>query len=316
MKEAVLVMGGSYFIGRRIVDALIAADYEVHTLNRGSSKNSNPLAKVITCDRNDSEAMVKALKDYRFPYIVDVSGLDARQMTILYDALDTKSILQYLFISSSAVYDLNNYTAPYREDSPIATNRIWREYGSNKIDAETYLTEHYGDRLTLLRPPYVYGPDNYAQRESFIFNHILNNKPIILPNNGETQLQFIYAPDLAEIVVKLLQNSITGIYNVGNKQPMTMAQWVNACEVAAGKSTVVIPFDYQAKGYNARDFFPFYDYDNVLDTDKIRQFINLETDFNKGLITACNWYKIHAQDIIIRPALAQHEVDILTLLGK
>ncbi len=59
--------------------------------------------------------------------------------------------------------------------------------------------------LIILRPLYVYGEYNYAQRESFIFEHLENNRLIIIPNKGELRLQFIYSTDLANIIVKLLK---------------------------------------------------------------------------------------------------------------
>ena len=57
--EQVLVLGGSYFIGRRIVEALLEAGYGVTTLNRGS-RPAVPGVSEIHCNREDAEAMKAA----------------------------------------------------------------------------------------------------------------------------------------------------------------------------------------------------------------------------------------------------------------
>ena len=87
--EQVLVLGGSYFIGRRIVEALLEAGYGVTTLNRGS-RPAVPGVSEIHCNREDAEAMKAALAGRQFDAAVDVSGLNARHAEILCEALPVR----------------------------------------------------------------------------------------------------------------------------------------------------------------------------------------------------------------------------------
>ena len=49
-------------------------------------------------------------------------------------------------------------------------------------------------------------------------------------------------------------------------------------------------FDYKKHNYAIRDFFPFFDYDNVLNVEKINERISVETDFVQGLKNSFNWF--------------------------
>ena len=80
-------------------------------------------------------------------------------------------------------------------------------YGTDKIAAESALTafcQKQNIALSILRPPYMYGEYNYVQRESFIFDHLMRNQPILIPA-ADNRIQFCYTGDLAKIVTTLLR---------------------------------------------------------------------------------------------------------------
>lgn len=316
MNQKALLMGGSYFIGKKIAD-ILAEEFDVTVLNRGTKPKSENV-EMICCDRNDLQAMKNALSGKHFDYVIDVSGTNAEQSKILCESLDFSSVKSFVFISSSAVYNVENLKIPFRENDSLAENIYWTDYGTNKIEAESYLIktlDKVGTNLFILRPPYVYGENNYAQRESFIFEHLLTGRPIIIPNNGETKLQFIYSGDLANIIKTLLLSDLYGIniYNVGNKKPVTVKEWIQACSDVVGKEAQIVSFDYKAKGYSVRDFFPFFDYDNVLDVNKINKLYSQETPFTDGLKLAFRQFLKDRENIIFKPYVTKNEENILKL---
>lgn len=319
MKQKVLIMGGSYFIGKKIAE-ILTEEFDVTVLNRGTKPKSENV-ETLVCDRNDLQAMRKALLDKRFDFVVDVSGTNAEHNKILCESLNFSSIKSFVFISTSAVYDVEHLNIPFIESDSLAENYYWTDYGTNKIEAENYLIKtlgKIGTNLFILRPPYVYGENNYAQRESFIFEHLLADKPIIVPNDGETKLQFIYSSDLANIIKTLLLSDLygTNIYNVGNKQPVTVREWIQACSEAVGKKAEIISFDYKANGYSVRDFFPFFDYDNVLDVYEINKIYSQETPFADGLKNAFEQFLKDRNNIVFKPHITENEETILKLLNK
>lgn len=295
MSKSVLIIGGSYFIGKSIAENLFKNGYNVTLLNRGTRQPFNKEVKQISCDRGNLEEMKRALEGKVFDYIVETSFYDLTWSEVLLKSF--KNILKakaFVFISSSAVYDVKNLTIPFSETDPLAENKYWTGYGIGKIKTERLYTDFFKNtdvRLIILRPPYVYGEENYAQRESFIFNHIINNNPVVVPITN-FKLQFIYSKDLAKIVEYFISKNDEKfvVCNVGNKNAVTCTQWVEACSAASEKKAEIIMFDYIKYNYTIRDFFPFFDYDNVLDITEINKRFTSETDFTEGLKNSFNWF--------------------------
>lgn len=320
MNKKVLVVGGSYFIGRSIVDAFLRGGYDVYVLNRGHVPVWDRRIKQIICDRDNGSMLKEALYQKDFEIVVDVCGLDSKQAEKLCSALDREKIETFVFISSSAVYNVKALEIPYKEDDSLAENPYWWNYGSDKIKAEFYYTGHFvwtNTKLIIIRPPYVYGENNYVQRESFIFKHIEENRPVIIPASNP-KLQFIYAPDLADFALGAAQNAEENIniFNVGNSGYLTAREWVEACAKAAGGSAQIIEYDYELTGRNVREFFPFYDYDNVLDVTKMKSVYKWETDFIQGLKNAYSWYRKNADTIAFKENVTFNENQILEELEK
>lgn len=315
MNKRVLVVGGSYFIGRSIVDEFLRAGYDVYVLNRGSVKPWDRRIKQIICDRDNGSMLKEALYQKDFEIVIDVCGLNSKQAERLCEALNREMIETFVFLSSSSVYDVKTLEIPYREDDRLGENPYWWEYGADKIKAEFYYTGQFvwtDTRLVIIRPPYVYGENNYVQRESFIFKHIAEGKPVIIPASNP-RLQFIYAPDLADFVLCSVENvkENINIFNVGNSESMTAREWVEACALASGGKADIIEYDYAATGRNVRDFFPFYDYDNVLDVSKMKSVYKRETDFIHGLRNAYAWYCKNADTILFKENVSYNEKQIL-----
>lgn len=311
--KRVLIAGGSYFIGKEITNELVNNGYEVTLLNRGNNK-VNGVTQLV-CDRNQKEEMKTLLKGKKFDCLVDVSGLNRLQTEIICDSIDTTELKKTIFISSSAVYDVEHLKARFREDDRMKANKYWGNYGTDKIEAErTFRTcmEKKQIPLTIVRPPYVYGENNYAQRESFIFEHIVMNRPVLIPDTNK-KLQFIYAKDLAVIVRKLIEKTSekTEIYNVGNSEYVTAKEWVQLCAQAVGKKVELVTFDYRKANRGVRDFFPFHDYDNVLNVDKIKSICPEETDFLTGLKNTYQWFQQEREHIIWKEGVQKNESEIL-----
>ncbi len=320
MNKKVLVVGGSYFIGRSIVDAFLKGGYEVYVLNRGHVSVWDKRIHQIICDRDNGSLLKEALYQKSFEIVVDVCGLDSKQAEKLCSALDREKIEAFLFISSSAVYNVKTLEIPYKENDSLAENPYWWNYGTDKIKAEFYYTGHFvwtDTKLIILRPPYVYGENNYVQRESFIFKHIEENRPVIIPSSNP-KLQFIYVQDLADFALSAVENVTENIniFNVGNKECLTAREWVNSCAKAAGGKVDIIEYDYELTGRNVREFFPFYDYDNVLDVSKMKSVYKKETDFVEGLKKAYSWYKKNADTIAFKENVTFNEKQILEELEK
>jgi nucleoside-diphosphate-sugar epimerase len=143
-------------------------------------------------------------------------------------------------------------------------------------------------------------------------------KPIIIPNEGKTKIQFIYSKDLALTIIYLFQNELSSpsIFNVGNKESIDFNEWVSLCGIAANRKGEIIHFDYVKNGYTERDFFPFFDYNNVLDVTKINNTYNKETEILQGLKNCFQWYKQNLDKIQIRESVILNENNIILKFKK
>ena len=319
MADKVLILGGSYFVGKKIVEYLAEQGYEVMVLNRGTKPVSAENVTQLCCDRNDAEGMKAVLAGKSFDYIIDVSWQDVSWVKHLCDALDFTPVKKLVFISSSAVYDVEHISVPFKEDDTLAENKYWTFYGQGKIDAERYYKEFLQDKLTnlvILRPPYIYGKYNYAQRESLIFRQLVENKPVVIPKSNP-KLQFIYTEDLAAIIDGLIKTDTGKEYvcNVGNRAAVTSKEWVEACALAAGKKADIMEIDYAALDKNVRDFYPFFDYDNVLDVSKINEIICQETDFEEGLKKSYAWFLENKENIVFKANVDKNLYEIIAELS-
>lgn len=307
MNEKVLILGGTYFVGYQIVQYLLKDNFDVTILNRGTKKEIHGKSvKEIYCDRNDLKKLKILLEKETFDYVIDVSGLNKKDLIHSYEVLKNHKLKSYVFISSSAVYAESN-VFPISEDFPIGFNSHWGDYGINKIESEEFLFEKYKNEnfpAITIRPPYIYGESNYVYRESFIFDLLDLNEDVVVPNKGETLIHFIHIEDLYYTIKALMTNSdcVGEAYNVGDSYGYTFRGWINQCAKALGRTVNIIPFNYKENGYEPRDFFPFRDYPYFLDISKVSKIYKPKIKFETGLKRTYCWYKnnkdsVHKKDI-------------------
>ena len=289
--KKVLVMGGSYFIGKHVVNTL-KETYDVTILNRGSKPFNDALVKEIVCDRNDEALLKKSLSPYAFNYIIDISGFTKTQSKTFVESLNLINLEKFIYISTSAAYNIQTLTPPFKETDTLGGDSPFKDYAKNKIEAEDYLIETIpNDKLVILRPPIVYGEDNYILRERLIFHLIEQDLPIYIPVSNN-KISFVYVKDLARDIKRFIENEISpGIYNVGNREPLSFLDWVNLCASVMNKAPNIRFIDNNHPNYDVRYYFPFFDYDNILSVNKIKEQAPFETPIIEGLQAAYKDYQ-------------------------
>ena len=149
-----------------------------------------------------------------------------------------------------------------------------------------------------------------------IFRQLTEDKPVAIPKS-DPKLQFIYTEDLAAVVDCLLQidTGKESIFNVGNRHAVTSKEWVETCAKVAGKTAKIMEVDYAQLGRNVRDFYPFFDYDNVLEVSKINAIINMETDFEEGLKKSFAWFTENKENIVFKANVDKNLYEIIAELS-
>lgn len=289
--KKLLVTGGTVFASRYAAEYYLAKGYEVYVLNRNTKKQSEGV-RLIEGDRHKLE---NQLKDIHFDIVLDVTAYSKRDISDLMNGLGTFD--EYIMISSSAVYP-ETEVQPFKEEGNISANKFWGKYGTDKISAERELLKR-NPGAYILRPPYLYGPMNNVYREAFVFECALKNRKFYLPEGGNMRLQFFYIADLCRFIDILIERKPKNhIFNVGNKETITVRDWVTRCYAVVGKKPEFFPV---YNGPEQRNYFCFYDYEYSLDVTKQYELMTQTMPLNDGLKESFEWYRTNKDKIMLKP---------------
>jgi 2'-hydroxyisoflavone reductase len=165
----VLVLGGTSFVGRAIVDDLLARDHAPTLFSRGvTGPELFPGVPRLVGDRDTGD--YTAVAGSNWDAVVDVSGYVPRQVA---QACDAVTQGRYLFISTGSVYDRTRASDGMTEDSPrLPAYRESEEitgetYGRLKVACEEDVLGRFGDRATIVRPGIVAGPHDSSDRFTY-----------------------------------------------------------------------------------------------------------------------------------------------------
>ena len=289
----ILVTGGTVFVSRYIAEYYVSQGEEVYVLNRNTKQQSEGV-HLIAADRN---RLKDELRHYYFDVVID-TAYTADEIRHLLHALGNYG--DYIFISSSAVYP-EYAPMPFREESPLAENRYWKKYGTDKIEAEQYLMQN-DPHAYILRPPYLYGPMNNVYREAFVFECALANRKFYIPKDGMMQLQFFHIHDLCRFIDILLEkHPHFHIFNVGNNQLISIADWVKLCYEVCHKEVQLVCVE---DDIDPRKYFSFYDYEYALDVSRQNELMSHLTPLKQGLEQSLTWYLKNASLVNKKPLIS------------
>lgn len=290
--KKILVTGGTVFVSRYIAEYYIAKGYVVYVLNRNNREQSAG-ANLIEADRRN---LGDILRKIHFDVVID-TGYTSEDVNSLLDALDSYG--DYVFISSSAVYP-EYCDLPFTEETELGFNKYWGKYGTDKIEAEEALIKR-NPNAYILRPPYLYGQMNNVYREAFVFDCALKDRVFYLPKDGKMKLQFFHIHDLCRFIdVILLKKPSQHIFNVGNKDVVSIRKWVELCYHIVDKK---VEFKNVFADIEQRNYFSFYNYEYYLDVSKQYEFMHDTMPLSDGLKEAFNWYKNNSDKVNKKPFL-------------
>lgn len=224
----ILVIGGSQFVGKYIVQAALANNHTVTLFNRGKS-NPEQIKEVETII-GDRDGGLAPLEGKQFDAVIDTCGYVPRVVKQSTELLKNQ-VKQYLFISTISVYD-SNAKAPVTESSPLAhtddldTEEITKKsYGPLKVLCEQVVTDFYPDNHVIVRPGFIVGPEDYTDRFSYWVKRISNGGEVVVPDNDNLPMQVIDVRDLGHWCIYLLERNRSGIYNaVGPDETFTLLE--------------------------------------------------------------------------------------------
>lgn len=234
-----LILGGTVFLGRHLVDAGVAAGHKVTTFNRGNNRLPEQAdIEQITGDRGQN---LDRLAGRKWDAVIDTCGYTpdvvAASCEALKDAVET-----YVFMSSISAYqDFRSIgmdeTAPLRVKPEGGED----DYGSLKAACEKEVARVLGDRGVSIRAGLIVGPYDSTDRFTYWPTRVGKGGKVLAPGDPESQLQFIDVRDLSQWIVKLIAAGTTHgtdrhiAYNAtGPDYGLSMKHFLEECKAATG----------------------------------------------------------------------------------
>ncbi len=240
-----LVIGGTRFVGRHLVEAALARGDRVTLFNRGQSAPPlAPLPAGVTVLRGDRQGDLSVLAGGRWDAVIDTCAYlpaDADRMARhLAQGVGRYALISSVSAYASAALPNTEGAALGRIDDPETTVVDGRTYGPLKALCEAAVVQQIGASCSLLiRPGLVVGPFDPTQRFTWwparLARAAVDGLPVLAPGDAQRALQFIDARDLAAFVLHALDAGASGAFNAAAPPGFTtMVGLLQACGDAAG----------------------------------------------------------------------------------
>lgn len=206
----ILVIGGSYFYGRVFV-MLAAKEHSVTVVNRGTYSMEEFGAEQVRGERHDPAVWQQCREPY--DAIVDFCAYSAGDVECVLENL-AGSVSQYILISTVDVYRRGTGLV-LDETAPLEDRRFPGETGAyiaGKVALEREVREQCEKReiaWTVLRPAILYGPYNYAPRESLYIRMAVQEHALPEITDADGHFQLVYVKDGAEAIMRCLGNPVS-----------------------------------------------------------------------------------------------------------
>jgi 2'-hydroxyisoflavone reductase len=218
-----LVLGGSHFVGRAVVETALEAGHDVTTLNRGASGRAVPGAARIVADRTRLETMRSAIGDREWDAVIDTWSGAPR---VVRDAagLLADRVGHYGYVSTRSVY---RWPIPVRADerAPVVDGDPGAvdadDYATAKRGGELAVLEVFGDRAVLARAGLVLGPYEDVGRLPWWLRRIERGGRVLAPGPADRPLQYIDARDLAAWMLTAARDGLHGAFNMVSRRGHT-----------------------------------------------------------------------------------------------
>ena len=235
-----LILGGTVFLGRYIVETALARGHEVTLFNRG--QHNPELFPDLEKLRGDRNGDLAALQGRNWDAAIDTSGFVPRVVRASAEVL-AQAVKHYTFISSISVY--GDFTKRgMDENTPVArledesVEEVMNEtYGALKALCEQAAEQTMPGRVLVIRPGLIVGPNDPTDRFTYWPYRVAQGGEMLAPGQPDQHLQFIDARDLAGWIVRMAEAGKTGAYNAtGPDYPLTMGQFLAECKTATGSN--------------------------------------------------------------------------------
>ncbi|MGE7837861.1 NAD-dependent epimerase/dehydratase family protein [Viridibacillus arvi] len=241
--KKILVLGGTRFFGKRLVELLVEDGHDVTIATRGNLANPfGDKVQQVTVDRLNAKALKSVVGNEQWDIVYDnicYSPDDAAVACAIFD----KNVGHYIFTSTLSVYsadgvakieaDFDPYTYPIQMGDQHAFS-----YSEGKRLSEAVFFQKATFPVTAVRFPIVIGEEDYTERLLFHVEHVKNEEEIGMVNT-EARMSFISSDEAGSFLKWVGQEQVTGPINATLKGTYSLAEMIEIIEEQVGKKAIV-----------------------------------------------------------------------------
>lgn len=275
----IFVLGGTGFIGSRLVDQLIELNDSI-TVLADRIDTIKEGVEYFQCDRNDVETLKTYLVDKTFDVVYDLCCFSAENMKSILESLEGR-VKHYILCSTISTYDFLRYDIMPIKENFVTKPRTLEEYGAEKAEGERILiSSKISFNYTIMRPCYVYGQDCKAYRLEYLVDRIIDDIPLIVFNNLEITFQLLHVRDLVEafIIVRMQKMAYGEIFNVCPDEMISLNKLIELIAKIESKKVPILNREklMLSKDIQSSEFYleKVYDFSVIYSNEKLKEQFN------------------------------------------
>jgi 2'-hydroxyisoflavone reductase len=225
----ILLLGGTSFLGPHQIAYALSRGHSVSTFTRGKSKPTVHHDKFENVQQliGDRENDLSAIEKGDWDLVIDNSGRKTEWTRKTAQLLKDRASL-YMYTSSTGVY------YPYLKESVDEGDAVLLKEPNIKMDDESKLEYGYGvmkatseeetikafgkDRSIIVRPTYMMGPGDKTDRFIYWPVRLSKGGEMLIPGKAEDPVQYIDVRDVAQFMIHLAENNLTGTFNTAGPE--------------------------------------------------------------------------------------------------
>jgi 2'-hydroxyisoflavone reductase len=237
-----LILGGTRFVGRHLVDAAFARGHAVTLFHRGwTNPDLFPQAHTIRGDRGTDLAL---LSGGSWDAVIDTCGYLPRIVRMSAQAL-RDAVGSYVFISSISVYadfrklgiSESDAVGVLREETEQITDE---SYGPLKALCEQAVRDVFDARALIVRPGLIVGPYDPTDRFTYWPVRVARGGEVLAPDRPDGFTQVIDARDLSDFIIHLIEEKVAGTFNAtGLPAALTFGELLETCKQVSGSEATI-----------------------------------------------------------------------------
>jgi nucleoside-diphosphate-sugar epimerase len=235
-----LILGGTRFVGRAIVEVALNRGDDVAVLTRGESGTPAPGVEWIRGDRADPSALAPVTRREWDAVIDTWSGTsDVVESTAAQLAASAR---WYGYVSSRSVYEwpmVPGSDESARTVDPTTASDAETSYAIDKRRSELAVLAHFDGRCMLARARLVLGPYEDVGRLTWWLSRAAAGGSLVAPGPRDRIWQYIDARDLAAFMLHCADRTTAGMFNVvcPRDHGVTTERLLTCCAEVTGANT-------------------------------------------------------------------------------